>query len=61
MIQESVEAGYRHLFYTDPRTVNEEVEVHSLILPSAEQRPATSQDAMVQDLLDLDNFKQLKQ
>jgi hypothetical protein len=29
-----------------------------LILPSPEQSPATPQDAVVQDLLDLSNFKQ---
>ncbi|KAH9965136.1 hypothetical protein BGW80DRAFT_1345750 [Lactifluus volemus] len=56
MIEELVEAGYRHLFPTDPQIINESL--HSLILPSPEQCPATPQDAMVQDLLDLDNFKQ---
>jgi hypothetical protein len=56
MIEELVEAGYRHLFPTDPQLINESL--HSLILPSPEQCPATPQDAMVQDLLDLDNFKQ---
>jgi hypothetical protein len=56
MIEELVEAGYRHLFPENPRTINESL--HSLILSSPEQCPATPQDAMVQDLLDLDNFKQ---